>query len=183
MPVDILPILLRPGTINLVEASSVLQALERAQHTPQPSPLKKCLRKPGGAWPLPPEVSQAPGASANLGDLCPALRATMFVLAQQGGREGIVKKVFNEVSKCEVRSRTARGWELGQGCVPSWDAWLPGAPWLWLQLPMEEAAEPGGIKSQVLLHTQQPGAARRRPGRSARSSNPLSALPPLCPAT
>jgi hypothetical protein len=29
----------------------------------------------------------------------PALRAAMFVLAQQGGREGIMKKVFNEVSK------------------------------------------------------------------------------------
>lgn len=51
----------------------------------------------------------------------PALRAAMFVLAQQGGQKGITKKVFNEVSECEVHSRTG-GWELGQGCVPSWDA-------------------------------------------------------------
>lgn len=75
-----------------------------------------------------------------------------------------MKKVFNEVSKCEVRSRTARGWELGQGCVPSWDARLPGALWLWLRLPMGEAAEPAGLSSQVLLHEQRPGMVRGRPG-------------------
>lgn len=37
----------------------------------QASLLQECLRKPDGAWPLPAEVSQAHGASANLGDLCP----------------------------------------------------------------------------------------------------------------
>lgn len=55
----------------------------------------------------------------------PALRAAMFVLAQQGGQKGITKKVFNEVSECEVHSRKER---LGAGprvcpqlgCLTAW---------------------------------------------------------------
>lgn len=49
----------------------------------------------------------------------PALRAAMFVLAQQGGREGIMKKVFNEVSKCEVRSGTAEAGSRAKGVSPA----------------------------------------------------------------
>lgn len=49
----------------------------------------------------------------------PALRAAMFVLAQQGGREGIMKKVFNEVSKCEVRSGTAEAGSWAKGVSPA----------------------------------------------------------------
>lgn len=55
----------------------------------------------------------------------PALRAAMFALAQQGGREGIGKKVFNEVSECEVHSRAgeARSWPRvcpQLGCLTAW---------------------------------------------------------------
>lgn len=49
----------------------------------------------------------------------PAPRAAMFVLAQQGGREGIVKKVFNEVSKCEVLSRMAEAGSRARGVSPA----------------------------------------------------------------
>lgn len=43
----------------------------------------------------------------------------MFVLAQQGGQEGIVKKVFNEVSKCEVLSRMAEAGSRAKGVSPA----------------------------------------------------------------
>lgn len=43
----------------------------------------------------------------------------MFVLAQQGSWEGIVKKVFNEVSKCEVLSRIAEAGSQAKGVSPA----------------------------------------------------------------
>lgn len=49
----------------------------------------------------------------------PALRAAMFVLAQQGGQKGITKKVFNEVSECEVHSRAGEAGSWAKGVSPA----------------------------------------------------------------
>lgn len=106
----------------------------------------------------------------------PALRALMFVLAPQGGREGILKKVFNDVSKCEVLSRKAEAGSQARGVSPAgMPDWCPvavcGFSCLW------KRAEPAGLSHQ-LLHRL---SSEKEATLICLGSNTLSALSPLPP--